>query len=222
MNTNKQRGLFISLEGPDGAGKTTQVSFIVEHLRNLGFDVIQTREPGGNPFAEKIRDILLCGVMCNKAELLLFAAARADHVENTIKPALAEGKIVICDRFSDSTYAYQGSARNMKNDVEELERFVLRGFEPDHTLYFDLTLEESMKRLFGRMTDINVFDAQTRNFKKDVYNGYKKRFLMNPHRMHKIDAMKPIEHVTQQVKEWIDKVLVLDMYVSSVEKEQLM
>lgn len=203
-------GKFITLEGPDGAGKTTQGQRLAVTLRNRGYDVVQTREPGGTPVAEKIRDMLLHEKLHIKTEILLFAAARAQHVEEVIKPALADGKVVICDRFSDSSFAYQGMGRGYPADVEEIERFTLRGFEPDYTLFFDLSLEESLTRLLGR-NDNNAFDAQTRDFKLAVYRGYKKRLLQNPQRMVRIDAMQNIEEVTSQVLAWMHAELIPDL-----------
>lgn len=215
-------GRFITFEGPDGSGKTTQLKYLVNLLESDGHEVVQTREPGGTALAEEIRSILLSGrVKSDKAELLLFAAARADHVENLIKPAIAAGKIVVCDRFADSSYAYQGAARGMQSDVEELERFTLRGFEPDFTLFFHVTLEESMRRLFNRSEDRNIFDTFARDFKKAVYNGYQKRLLTNPHRMYKVDAMKTMGEVALEIYEWYQTVLKPDLHVSDLEQTQL-
>jgi dTMP kinase len=201
------KGKFISIEGPDGAGKTTQAKILVSMLQSFGYDVVFTREPGGSKRSELIRHMLLSGdadgPMHPTTEMLLFHAARADHVHNVIKPALEANKVVVCDRFSDSSYAYQGAARGRATDVEDLERFTLRGFEPDFTLFFDVTLEESLKRLLGRTEEQNAFDAETRDFKRAVYYGYKKRYHQNLHRMHLIDAMGTPEQVTEQVTTWL-------------------
>jgi dTMP kinase len=209
------RGKFISLEGPDGAGKTTQGKELAKYLRWAGYDVVETREPGGTPVAERIRDMLLHESLQMKTEILLFAAARVEHVETKIKPAIAAGKIVICDRFADSSFAYQGGGRGYPADVEEIERFALRGFEPDYTLFFDLSLEESLKRICGR-GDANAFDAQTRDFKLAVYHAYKKRFMQNQHRMVKMNAMQDINSVTHDVIAWAVSFLIPSLEQSGV------
>lgn len=213
-------GKFISIEGFDGAGKSTQIAIIRDHLEKNGFEVICTREPGGTMYGEKLRSFLLNEKMCPMAELLTFAAARAEHVETLIKPALEAGKIVICDRFADSTYAYQGYARGFKTEVEELEKFVLRGFEPDHTLFFDITMTESAERLLKR-SDINEFDRADYEFKRKVYEGYRKRFLTNPHRMFLIDAMKTIGEVSNQVIYWLDNVFIPNQKLPTTAIERL-
>jgi dTMP kinase len=213
------KGKMISVEGVDAAGKSSQIAGIVRILETHGFEVVQTREPGGTILGEKLRALLLNEKMCPMAEMLTFAAARAEHVETLIKPALAQGKIVICDRFADSTYAYQGAARGFKSDVEELERFVLRGFEPDYTLFFNITLEQSLKRLMAR-SDNNAFDNADRQFKKDVYDGYRKRFLQNPHRMVLIDAMQSIGNVTKQVSDWLYNSFIPDQVEELYNKDK--
>jgi dTMP kinase len=197
------KGKFLTFEGPDGAGKSSQIATVRNVLEAKGFEVVCTREPGGTALGEKLRALLLGDSMCPKAEILMFAAARAQHVEELIKPSLAQGKVVICDRFADSSYAYQGAARGFQADVEEIERFTLRGFEPDYTLFFNVTLAESAARLLKRQ-DINAFDLEHYEFKKAVYEGYRKRFLQNPHRMVLIDAMKTIGEVEQQVIDWVN------------------
>jgi len=198
-------GRFITFEGPDGSGKSSNIERLQEVLTELGYTVVLSREPGGTPTAEKLRTIILSDPVGPKCELLLFAAARANHVETKIKPALAEGKIVISDRFADSSYAYQGIARGMKEDVLMLENFVLQGFEPDYTLFFDVSLEESARRLNRRAGDtgeFNHFDQEQRDFKTKVYNGYQERFRDNPHRMVRIDAMQKLQDVAFDVKAW--------------------
>ena len=198
-------GRFITFEGPDGAGKSSNIEPLQETLESLGYEVVLSREPGGTPTAEQLREILLSSPVGTKCELLLFAAARANHVETKIKPALAQGKIVLCDRFADSTYAYQGIARGFKDDVLMLEEYVLGGFEPDYTLFFDVTLEESARRLNSRNRragDSNHFDQAREDFKARVYQGYMERFHANPHRMVHIDAMQKPQDVAYDVKTW--------------------
>lgn len=201
-------GRFITFEGPDGSGKSSNIERLQEVLTELGYTVVLSREPGGTPTAEKLRTIILSDPVGSKCELLLFAAARANHVETKILPALAEGKIVISDRFADSSYAYQGIARGMKDDVLMLENWVLEGFEPDYTLFFDVTLAESARRLnirTGAAGENNHFDQQQSDFKAKVYQGYQERFHANPHRMVRIDAMQPLPDVAFDVKAWARK-----------------
>lgn len=205
-------GVLLTIEGPDGAGKTSHILAIVEHLQQAGFDVVATREPGGSAVAEKLRSIVLNEQMGARCEVLLFAAARADHLDQTILPAMQRGAVVVCDRFADSTYAYQGAGRGLTEDVLTLEQFVLRGFEPTYTLFFDVTLQESAARLAARAGqaggESNRLDNEISQFKKSVYRGYQERFSQNPHRMHRIDAMQSIEDVRKDVLSWIDCVLI--------------
>jgi dTMP kinase len=203
-----RRGKLITLEGPDGAGKSTMVHEIMQELKNNGYDAIITREPGGTPIAEACRNIVL-GVteekMCIMTEMLLFAAARAQHMHALILPALEAGKVVVCDRFADSTYAYQGAGRNHRSESLELEEFVLKGFEPDYTLFFNITLEESKRRLnFRSSGEINHLDLEADKFKEDVYNGYMLRYYQNLHRMTMIDSMQPMTHVATDVANWVN------------------
>jgi len=159
------RGVFISLEGPDGAGKTTTADYIEQLLSEVGYVVIRTREPGGTELSEMIRKLLLSEEMCSKTELLLFAASRAEHLERKIKPAIEEGKIILCDRFADSSFAYQGYGRGLLEDVKLLEEYVLNGFEPDYTIFFDIPLEVSLERLAFRFNQQDRLDKEMRDFK---------------------------------------------------------
>ncbi len=202
------RGKFITLEGIDASGKTTNIQHIKSLIEAHGFNVITTREPGGTPAAEKIRSLILSEKTVPKCEMLLFAASRAQHVQELIEPALQSGTIVISDRFADSTYAYQGEGRGYIDDVLQLEHFVLKGFEPDFTLYFDLTLEESVKRLKQRFGEINHLDMEVLEFKQAVHRGYQKRFELHNHRMVWIDAMQSPEGVAKQVSTWVETVLI--------------
>ncbi len=199
-------GMLITFEGPDGSGKTTNIKTLVGWLKDKGHDVIYTREPGGTPVGEKIRELLLSSSMAPLTEVLLFNASRAEHLDNLIRPSLAAGKIVVCDRFSDSTYAYQASGRGWVSQVEDMENFVHGGFEPNYTLFFDVTLEESMRRLKERAGDnLDVFEKEKTEFRQRVYDGYQTRFKQKSHRMVRIDAMKTPEEVTQQVIDWAEK-----------------
>jgi dTMP kinase len=197
-------GAFITLEGPDGSGKTTNVDYLAEQVRSLGYEVVLTREPGGTTdVGEKIRDLVIHNYMPAMAELLLMFAARADHVERLIKPAMRQGKVVISDRFVDSTYAYQGQGRDLKNEVRTLERMVLKGFSPDYTLFFKVTLDESLARLKARPGKHDRFDAEEIAFRQAVWAGYQQRFNDDwTGRMYPIDAMKTPEEVRNQVRDF--------------------
>lgn len=206
------KGVFINFEGADGSGKSTAAKTLVEILKSKGYDVLLTREPGGTVVAEEIRNLLLTKreneQVLPMTELLLFAAARAQHVEALIKPALDQGTIVISDRFSDSTFAFQGNARGYTKEVLELEEFVQKGFNPDYTLFFDVTLEESINRILKRPEAPNRLDSEGLMFKKKVFEGYQIRKNQFPERFHVIDAMQSIEMVNQQLVVWVEDVLV--------------
>lgn len=201
------KGIFISCEGSDGSGKTTNVKLLVARLRELGHDVVYTREPGGTPLGEEIRKLLLNNPMAPMTEILLFCASRAEHLAQLIMPSLALGKIVVCDRFSDSTFAYQASGRGWYKEVEQMEKFVHGDFEPDYTLFFDVTLEESLHRLKERSGDkLDVFESERIDFRTRVYQGYQSRLKEKHHRMVRIDAMPSPEDVAKQVVDWANSV----------------
>lgn len=147
-------GLFITLEGPEGAGKSTNRDYLAMCLRAAGIEVLLTREPGGTPLAERIRELLLAPSdepMAADTELLLVFAARAQHLAKVIRPALARGCVVLCDRFTDATYAYQGGGRGLSQQrIAELERFVQGDLRPDLTLLFDLPVEQGLARAAAR------------------------------------------------------------------------
>jgi dTMP kinase len=200
MNKEQFPGAFITLEGPDGAGKTSNVDYLAEQVRALDLEVVVTREPGGSSVGEMLRKIVIEQYMPPMAELLVMFAARADHVETLIKPAMRAGKVVISDRFVDSTYAYQGMGRGMKEEVLAIEKLVLNGFQPDFTLFFDVTLEESLKRLQGRKDKSDRFDEEELLFREKVWHGYRIRMFNYCERMVKIDAMQDPEQVRNQVR----------------------
>ena len=203
-----KRGSFITCEGPDGVGKTTQALELVKYLREQGHDVLHTREPGGTPIGEKIRALLLNEPMTPMTELLLFAGARAQHIEEVIKPALLAGKVVVCDRFSDSSYAYQGAGRGYAREVTALEILVHSGFEPDYTLFFDAPEEVCLKRLSLRTDKLDRFDQEQLDFKHRVYMGFQERFKNKSHRMHRIDANDHPDIVAISVMKWVDEVFI--------------
>lgn len=169
-------GLFISFEGIDGSGKSTQARLLADHLRDLGHDVVLTREPGGSPGAEEIRALVLQGDpdrWSARTEILLFTAARRDHLERTIQPALDAGKIVICDRFADSTRMYQGLSRgDLRGIVDELHRLMI-GVEPDLTVLIDMDPTQGLSRALARQTVEERFE----DFGEELQRAMRKGFL---------------------------------------------
>ncbi|MBQ2752533.1 MAG: dTMP kinase [Firmicutes bacterium] len=196
------KGLFISVEGTDGAGKSTQIDLLLEYLKAKGVDVIYTREPGGTYISEKIRNIILDTDnegMTGECEALLYAASRAQHVKEKIVPALNEGKMVICDRYVDSSIVYQGVARGLGIDeVRTINDFAIGGVMPDLTLFFDLTVEESVKRK-KNMGSLDRIEKESFDFHKKIYDGYVALAESDPERIKRIDASKPVEEVHAQV-----------------------
>ena len=169
------RGLFITVEGTDGSGKTTQINHIKEYLSSKRYEVILTREPGGTKISEKIRSIILDPAsteMGNNTEVLLYAASRAQLIAEVIQPSLAQGKIVICDRFVDSTYAYQGYGRGIKMEIlEMLNKIAVNNIMPDVTFFFDLEPEIAMKRRRSS-TNTDRIENENMEFHKRVHAGY--------------------------------------------------
>ena len=196
------KGKFITLEGVEGVGKTTNLNYIANFFIEKGFDVVTTREPGGTPIAENIRHILLDHnneSLCGDAELLLMFAARAQHVEHVIKPALALGQYVICDRFTDATYAYQGGGRHFPMEsIAWLENFVQKGFSPDMTILLDLPVAEGLKRAAKR-SEPDRFESEKESFFEDVRNVYLQRAAEDSTRFKIIDASQNIKGVETQI-----------------------
>jgi dTMP kinase len=191
-------GLFITLEGPEGAGKSTNREYLAERLRAAGIDVVLTREPGGTPLAERIRELLLAPsdeAMCADTELLLVFAARAQHLAEVIRPALARGAVVLCDRFTDATYAYQGGGRGLSPErIAVLEQFVQNGLQPDLTLVFDLPVEVGLARASARGR-LDRFEQEGRVFFDAVRSTYLKRAAADPVRYRLVDAAQSLEQV---------------------------
>ncbi|OUQ58547.1 dTMP kinase [Tyzzerella sp. An114] len=204
------KGLFITIEGTDGAGKSTQIELLTEYLSKKGRDVLVTREPGGTPIGEKIREIILDtenSEMSDITEAMLYAASRAQHVNEKIKPALLEGKIVICDRFVDSSIAYQSSARGISRElIEDINKYAVCGITPDITLYFDITPEEGIKRK-KNMHKLDRIEKEKEDFHKRVYDGYQNLLKLYPERIKRVDASQSISDVHKQVIEYINKIL---------------
>ncbi|MBT8075225.1 MAG: dTMP kinase [Gammaproteobacteria bacterium] len=199
-----RRGLFISLEGGEGAGKSTQNRNIIDWLTSRGKTVVETREPGGTFVSEQIRKVLLdtrnAGLNAT-AELLLMFAARSQLVEEVILPSLEAGKVVICDRFADASYAYQGGGRQLgAHTVAAVEQLVLKDLQPDITLLFDIPLEQAMQRDAGRGA-ADRFEVESLQFFERVRSAYLERAAAFPERFRIIDASKDEAQVWQQVKD---------------------
>ncbi|WFQ89821.1 dTMP kinase [Mycoplasma feriruminatoris] len=195
--------MFITFEGMDGSGKTTALLKVKEELERLNYQVLVTREPGGEMIAEQIRQIILDNKNQNMdawTEALLFIASRNQHLQKVIKPALQKNIIVISDRFIDSTSAYQGSARNIGvNLVNQVQQIVLKDCLPDLTLFFDVSFSEAEKRMKIRGENSkNRLDKEQSDFKQKVYQGYLELVKNNPERIKVIDANKDIDQVYNQ------------------------
>lgn len=200
-----QPGLFISFEGIDGAGKSTHISALAQTFKAQGRAVTLTREPGGTPLAEKLRSLVLQDAMDPLTEALLMFAARRDHLDCVILPALARGDVVLCDRFTDATFAYQGGGRGFDEEVlSQLERMVQTSpdqaalVQPALTLWFDLSPKEAAKRLAGaRVAD--KFESQPLAFFQRVAQGYARRQRNDPERFARIDAAQTQSSVWEAV-----------------------
>jgi dTMP kinase len=205
-------GLFITLEGPEGAGKSTNRDFIADRLREVGMDVQLTREPGGTPLAERIRELLLAPSeepMAVDTELLLMFAARAQHIEQVIRPALARGAVVLCDRFTDATYAYQGGGRGVPlARIAQLEAFVQGPLRPNLTLIFDLPVETGLARAAARGR-LDRFEQEARGFFEAVRQAYLARAQADPLRYSIVDASQPLAqvqaHLRSALPQWLER-----------------
>ena len=193
--------MFISIEGPDGAGKSTQINNIKAFLEERGMEYILTREPGGTMISEKIRNIILDKEnqgMNYVTEALLYAASRAQHVSQVIKPALEEGKVVICDRFIDSSFAYQGYARGLGDTVWDINKAGVDGCMPDITFVFKLDPKVGLSRVKGRGEEDRL-ELEKMEFHKRVYEGYLNLERKYPERIVGIDASKSIEEIKEDI-----------------------
>ncbi len=197
-------GRFITVEGIEGVGKTTNLEFIHQQLLSWGLDVVRTREPGGTPLAESIRELLLAPrnePVAELAELLLMFAARAQHIEQCIRPALQRGAWVLCDRFTDATYAYQGGGRGLdQSRIAQLEALVQDGLRPDLTILLDLPARQGMARARARSAP-DRFEAEAEAFFERVRECYLQRAAAEPQRFAVIDAAPPLEQVQQAVSQ---------------------
>jgi dTMP kinase len=186
---------FITFEGVDGAGKSTHLAWFAETLRQSGLDVLVTREPGGTPLGERLREILLNQPMHAETEALLMFAARLEHIEQVIKPALQRGTWVVSDRFSDASFAYQGGGRGVPlAKLEQLERWVHADLQPDLTLLFDIPVEVARQRLSNNVT-LDRFEQEQGSFFEKVRQAYLDRCNKSPQRFALIDASQTPEQV---------------------------
>jgi dTMP kinase len=203
-------GIFLTFEGIDGSGKSTQARMLAEHLRAQGHEVVLTREPGGSAGAEEIRSLVLEGDpdrWSAETEILLFTAARRDHLERTIEPALAAGKVVICDRFTDSTRMYQGLSRgDLRNLVDQLHSLMI-GREPDMTLLIDMDPETGLARAKGRQGTEERFEDFGPELQKKMRAGFLALADEFPDRFHIVDGNRDMDSVAQDVTEIVQAAL---------------
>ncbi|HSI37874.1 MAG TPA: dTMP kinase [Methylotenera sp.] len=194
---------FITLEGMDGAGKSTHIPSIIEALQARGHEVVSTREPGGTTLGERLRELLLHEPMHAETETLLMFAARREHIATVIAPALARGAYVLSDRFTDATYAYQCGAKGVEaSKIQLLEQWVQADLQPDITLLFDVPVDVSMQRLASARTP-DKFERETADFFARIRETYLLRAKQNPARFRIIDANRSLESVNQSVKDII-------------------
>jgi dTMP kinase len=202
------RGRFISLEGIDGAGKSTHCAWLKEALLNRGRTVVATREPGGTPLGEALRALLLTHPMTHDTEALLMFAARREHVEQVIDPALARGDWVLCDRFTDATFAYQGGGHGVPRErIAELERFIPANCRPDLTILFDVPIEVSRERLErGRANgrDLDKFEREEFAFFERVRSVYLERAAREPARFRVVDAAQSMNEVRSDLRRLLE------------------
>lgn len=197
------RGLFLSFEGIDGSGKSTQARLLAETLRASGHEVVLTREPGGSPGAEEIRRLVLQGDpdrWSAETELLLFTAARRDHMERTIQPALSAGKVVICDRFADSTRMYQGLSRGDLRGIVDCLHTLMIGLEPDLTLLIDMDPDTGLTRARGRQGDEERFEDFGPDLQKKMRAGFLALAQEYRARFRVIDGNRPVDAVAADVR----------------------
>jgi dTMP kinase len=203
-------GKFISFEGGDGAGKSTQLSLLSGDLEALGRRVILTREPGGTRLSEQIRSWVLheSGALCKQAELLLIFAARAQHISEVIRPALLRGDWVLCDRFTDASYAYQGGGRGIPvGFIQQIEAVSTEGMRPDLTLLLDLPVIQGIERSVGRGQGSDRFEEQDLEFKQRVRQAYLDRQSDEPDRIRIINATKSVESVHTQIWDLVSNLI---------------
>lgn len=207
-----KKGIFITMEGPDGAGKTTVIGMLAKKLEEEGYQVLLTREPGGSEIAEQIRNVILDKkntLMDPRTEALLYAAARRQHLVEIVIPALEKGYIILCDRFVDSSLAYQGYARGIgMEEVFSINSFAIDGVMPKLTIYFDIEPEMGLKRINQHKNrEVNRLDLEALEFHQKVREGYYKIIEKNSERICKIDASNPIERVLKDVEDKVKDII---------------
>ena len=204
-------GKFITFEGPEGSGKTSVVKAIVDYLKERNIDVLTTREPGGIRIAEDIRNIILNTrnkEMDLTTEALLFAASRRQHIIEKIWPALKKGQVVICDRFVDSSLAYQGFGRGLGYEkVFTINQYAIEGCLPDLTLFIDVPPKIGLKRVFSNQRKVDRLDLETLEFHEKVYQGYQYLAKTYPDRIKVIDGTKSLEEVIEASLTWINQII---------------
>lgn len=201
----RPRGRFITFEGIDGAGKSTQIEVVAHALRNRGIDFVITREPGGTPLGESLRSLILHEAMGVAAETLLLFAARAEHLQRVIRPALAAGSWILCDRFTDATYAYQAGGRGMPVEgIAQLEHWVHADLQPDLTLLLDVPPEIAAERL-ARARHADRFEAEQVEFFAAVRRAYLARAAAHPQRFIVIDATQPADVIGARLTELMQR-----------------
>lgn len=202
-----KKGLFITFEGADGCGKTTQLNLLKDYLEKNGYEVVLTREPGAKGLGEKIREILLnySGPVADRCESFLFLADRAQNIETIVQPAINEGKIVLCDRHTDSSVAYQGYGRGLDiEQIKKLNNLATGGMQPDLTLVFDVDIDTSMQRV-GK--DKDRMESSGNDFFNRVRNGYLELAKQEPERIRVIDSTKSIDEIHENVLKVVEKYL---------------
>lgn len=206
MIMNNINAKFITLEGIDGAGKSTHLNWLAEHLRSHGKNVLVTREPGGTPLGEELRELLLHQAMHLETEALLMFAARREHLDKVIIPALSEGTWVISDRFTDASFAYQGGGRGLdETKLKILEQWVQQDLQPDLTLLFDVTLEISRQRL-SRNATLDRFEQEKQDFFQRVREAYLKRASQFPERIRVIDSGRTLNEIQVDLEDVISSI----------------
>jgi dTMP kinase len=209
------KGHFITFEGGEGSGKTTQLALLGHSLETRGYPVIRTREPGGTKIGDGIRSLLLDAKnqeMDARTELFLYLASRTQHIKEVILPALKQGKIVLCDRFTDATLVYQGDGRGLpKREVERIARFASQvedrfALQPDLTFLFDIDVKVGLTRLKGR-AEINRLDREALEFHEAVRRGYLNLAKKHPRRIHKIQTDAGVEEISKKIREVVDAFL---------------
>lgn len=206
-----KRGLFITFEGNDGSGKTTQILRLKEYLMEKGMEVVLVREPGGTPIGEKIRQLVLGNEnqgMCLITEMMLYAASRAQLVHQIIRPGILEGKAVICDRFVDSSYAYQGIGRDLGLEtVRSVNQYAIGDCMPDLTFFMDVDADTAMARRNAKGEEADRIESEHMDFHRKVYEGYNQLVTLYPERIKRIDVKVSPDKVFESIKSYMDELL---------------